>query len=214
MSIILETGLLEATDISKPHLTMAPDSKMRVTFASLPRELRDQIYENLVTVPGIINAQSAGDFGCPKEWQTMRAMFRASLASEKYAIEAYEAFFRSNTFQIVDHSSGFLARKTYYVREDGWSHGWSDMTASVGKILIEHHLYITLPQQKPLLSQLRPLLACHRLSHVTVRVLIPTDERTIKFRLLAEPPFYKGAATDKTLREVTQVCRELIEKIG
>ena len=144
----------------------------------------------------------------------MRAMFRASLASEKFAIEAYEAFFRSNTFQIVDYSSGFLARKTYYVREHGLSHGWSDMTASVGRILIEHHLYTSLPQQRPLLTQLRPLLACPRLSHVTVRILVPTDERTIKFRLLAEPRSDKGAIFDKTLRQITQVCRELMEKIG
>ena len=144
----------------------------------------------------------------------MRAMFRASPASEKFAIEAYEAFFRNNTFQIVDHSSGFLARKTYYVREHGWSHGWSDMTASVGKILIEHHLYTISPQQKPLLTQLRPLLACPRLSHVTVRVLLPTGERTTNFSLLAEHRSPKEVTTDKILREITQVCRELIEKIG
>lgn len=111
---------------------------------------------------------------------------------------------------MVDHNPGFLARKTYYVR----GHGWSDMMASVGKILIEHHLCTTYPHQKPLLRQLRLVVACPRLSHVTVRVLLPTDDRTTKFRLLAEAHSRRGATTDMTLREITQVCRELIEKIG
>lgn len=207
---MLKIGLLEATATPEPRLTMTLNSKMRVTFASLPRELRDEIYAKLVTVEKTINAQSAIDFGCPKEWETMRAMFRASPALEKFAIEAYEAFFRCNTFQIVDYGPAFLARKTYYVREQGRSHGWSDMTASVGKILIEHQLYKILPEQKPLLPQLRSLLACRRLFHVIVRVLLPTDERTIT----AEARSDKGAASDKILRELTQVCRELIEKIG
>ena len=101
----------------------------------------------------------------------MRAMFRANPALESFVIEAYETF-RINTFQ-EDHRFGLLTRKIYYVR----GHGWSGMMASVRKILIEHSLWAhqaTCPHPNPRLHQLRPLLACPRLCHVTVRVLLPS----------------------------------------
>ena len=243
-----DTGLLKATGVSNTYLDKAPNPKMRVTFASLPREVRNKIYEELFTVKKIINNQCAGDFGCPKEWETMRAMFRASPASEKFAVEAYETFFRSNTFQMVGDSPGSLARKTYYVRNHGWSGSYlpipiyniplfkpvgsprtltrdshappgsivltwritTDMKASVRNILIEHQ---TLPRQVSLFRQLRMLMACPRLSHVTVRVL-PSKDQTSKSRLLPKTRHYEEVTTDKILREITQVCQELMEKIG
>lgn len=114
-----ETSVFEATDIPIAPLTTAPHPKTRVEFASLPRELRDKVYEGMVTVHKIIGKQCDRDVGCPEEWKTMRAMFRASPVSESFATEACETFFRINTFQMEGKSPGFLTRKTYYVRGHG-----------------------------------------------------------------------------------------------
>ena len=209
-----EISVLEA-GITKTPLTKAPIPKSRVTFASLPRELRDKIYAEMVTVDNIIWKESARDFGCPDEWETMRAMFRASPALESFAIEAYETFFRINTFQMADWRFALLTRKAYYVR----GHGWSDMMASVTKILIEQYLWVhqaSSTHEISLLHRLRPLLACPRLRQVTVRLcyLVPIEHLGWDPTRHPEHLYRQLATTDKTLREITQVCRELIEKVG
>lgn len=67
----------------------------------------------MANVHKIIGKQCDRDVGCPEEWKTMRAMSRASPVSESFVIEAYETFFRINTFQMEGKSPGFLTRKTY-----------------------------------------------------------------------------------------------------
>ena len=123
----------------------------------------------------------------------MRTMFRASPASEKFAIEAYHDFFRIGTFRMEERSLAFLLHKIYYVR----GFGWSNMMASLGKVLIEHPLGITSRHAKPLLRRLRPLMACPRLSQVTVRLVIATDDQVPSLRRRPESHYYKLDTTKK-----------------
>ena len=156
---------------------------------------------------GIISRPFAGDFGCPEEWETWRAMFRTDPSSEKFAIEAYETF-RINIFQMEEHNPAFLTRKTYYIR----GHRWSDMMASLGKVLIDHPLGITSRQAKPLLNQLRPLMDCPRLFQVTVRIVVAKHDQDPDLRRRPRYPYYKLDTTKTTLGATMQVCWELRDK--
>lgn len=60
MSTKSGTSVLEAADIPKVPLTTPPNpkTKSRVTFASLPCELRDEIYEGLLPFKGSLTASA------------------------------------------------------------------------------------------------------------------------------------------------------------
>lgn len=101
---------------------MASSPKTKVTFASLPREVRDKIYKNMLTDSKTINAAASPvDYGQPEDLRTLRATLHACRASPQFATEAFEVFFQINIFRIAaDQSLGFLHRPLYYVKGEGF----------------------------------------------------------------------------------------------
>ena len=101
---------------------MASSPNTKVTFASLPREVRDKIYRNMLTDSKTINAAARDvDFGQSEDLRTLRATLHACRASPQFATEAFEVFFGINIFRIADNQKlGFLHRPIYYVKSEGF----------------------------------------------------------------------------------------------
>lgn len=74
-----ESGIRKATGVPRAPLTKTLKPETRLTFASLRCELRDEIHEEMTIVHGIIDTQSAGEFGCPKDWEKRRSIFGLAL---------------------------------------------------------------------------------------------------------------------------------------
>ena len=100
---------------------MASSLKPKATFNTLPREIRDRIYENMLTESKTIRTTQRGaDYGQPEDMGTLRATLHACRASPQFAREAYETFFRINTFQMCEEYVGFLNMPVYYVKGQGF----------------------------------------------------------------------------------------------
>ena len=120
--------------------------------------------------------------------------------------EAYATFFCVYTFR-EEHRSGSLTRKTYSVR----GYGGSDVMASVWSILTEHPFLTPCPHPDHLFGQLRPLLVCPRRFHITVTILLPTDDQTnvqAPSRAYLLPARYHGEDTPCNHASVSEAQRE------
>ena len=101
---------------------MASSSRTKATFATLPREVRDKIYEYMLTKPKtIVATQHASDYGQPEDLGTLRATLHVCRSSPQFAHEAFETFFAINTFRIPAQTDLFcLNRPVYYVEGQGF----------------------------------------------------------------------------------------------
>ena len=93
-----------------------------VSFAPLPREVRNKIYKYMINKSKTVNMLfTTQDHGQPEDWRTLRAKLHVCRALLRFAEEAFEAFFELNTFRIeAEHGSGFLNRPAYYTNGRGF----------------------------------------------------------------------------------------------
>ncbi len=185
---------------------MALSPKTKVTFATLPREIRDKVYKHMLTESKTINtSQCAADYGQPEDMGTLRATMHACRASPQFAREAFETFFQINTFTMPAHvGTGFLKRPVYYI--DGLGFQPTMMFVKRIEIIVGTHEYnyeYKQPNEYGLRNCFHKLLACPALCYVTVKV-----EKTsiVEERILAE--------LDIILTDTTDMYQKLKAKIG
>ena len=155
-------------------------------FASLPHELRDQIYRYTVIAedgPVAITGR-ATNYGNGEGIKAIRAILHSSdscSSSTWFAREAYKVFFRQNTFQVhCDNLPEFLTRKSLYLKNEGFF----SISAWVGRldVIIRECAYShgTLDTAKwdRLGNELRQLLGCPRLHTVSLRIQRSEVKRT------------------------------------
>ncbi|CAD6577695.1 MAG: hypothetical protein ASARMPREDX12_008464 [Alectoria sarmentosa] len=192
---------------------MASSLKPKATFNTLPREIRDRIYENMLTESKTIRTTQRGaDYGQPEDMGTLRATLHACRASPQFAREAYETFFRINTFQMCEEYVGFLNMPVYYVK----GQGFKPMMTFVKDIEVE--IVISLgSNQYGLYNCFRNLLSCPVLVRVTVKFRISSslfdggDDVPAVASSITEGILTK---LDDVLTAATGVYQELKGKIG
>ena len=186
------------------------------SFASLPREVRDQIYRHIVIAkcgPVAITSR-ATDYGDGEEIKAIRAILHSSdscHSTTRFAREAYEVFFRHNIFQLkCETLAEFLTRKSLYLKNEGFF----NIGAWVGglNIIISgspySHINRDTKVRDELGNELRQLLRCPRLN--TVSLLM---ER-------AGPKRFECFERDDrkwlcdTLNAIADVCTQLQGKMG
>lgn len=192
---------------------MAASQNIQATFATLPRELRDMVYTQMLTNTERINTTDCTrGLDQQEDWKMLRGMLHACRDMPQYAEEAIEVFFRINTFRIeAEYKIGFLSRPAYYVK----ARGFIPMMMLVKSI--ETQLTIdtttktisTTADKGPndplrLRKFFRELLACPVLRRVTVNVgLFPkqTQEDNIpKAAVVNELDIILNAATGSSQR--------------
>ena len=144
---------------------MASSTKTTVTFANLPREIRNNIYKHMLTEPRTIDVCHTGvDYGQPEDLGTLRATLNACRKSPQFAREAFETFFRINTIRMTGEAGNtFLIRPVHYVQGRGFQPLIMLVQTIVIGVLIGH-------EPHDLSACLRQLLPCPVLRRVTVKV--------------------------------------------
>ena len=182
-------------------------------FASLSRELRDQIYRHIVVAwygPVDITACPT-DLGHEEGIKAIRAILRSSnsrYATTWLAREAYEVFFYQNIFQVhCANLPEFLIRKSLYLKNEGFF----NIAAWIGNLNViiresEYpHINIVTKSRDELGKDLHQLLGCPRLHAVN---LIMERSEVKQYR-----------RNDRkwlcdTLNAIADVCIQLQEKMG
>ena len=183
------------------------------SFASLPREVRDQIYRHIVVAedgPVAITSRPT-DYGNGEGIKAIRAILHSSDSWYKtawFAREAYEVFFRQNIFQVqCDNLPEFLARKSLYLRNEGFF----NIGAWVGglDVIIPQCTYLHIncdtKIRDKLGNELRQLLSCPRLH--TVSLLMERCE--IKSFVMENRKWLCDI-----LNAIADVCTQLQGKMG
>ena len=170
------------------------------TFASLPREIRDQIYEEVVVrLKGAVAATGRPtDYGNCKGFEAIRGILHASTSNTQFAREAYEVYFHRNIFRIsAEDLPEFVNRKSHYLKNKGYF----DVNAWIGRleVMLDEKVR-TRNNDGILVNELRQLLVCPRLHTVSIRIehWITEDEK----RLYG------------LLQTIAEVCAQLREKMG
>ena len=192
---------------------MASSRNTKVTFAMLPREVRDNIYKHMFTEPKTIETiLPAGDYGQPEDWRILRGMLHACRTTPRFVEEAFEAYFEINTFRIeAEHDLGFLNRPAYYVK----GRGYIPMMESIKTV--EAGLSIATNQiagrdTRRLCKCFRDLLACPALRRVTVKVELLGERNIVPTNAVANEA--DSAKLDTILTVATGSYRRLKEKVG
>ena len=176
------------------------DRRSPTTFASLPREIRDQIYELLVVESGVIAATTrATDYGNCEAFEAIRTILHASTTT-RFPREAYEVFFHQNTFRIYAQDlPEFVHRKSHYLKDEGYF----DVNAWIGRLEVTvFWSFCNNPKNicGSLVNELRQLLIYPRLHTVTIQIECA------------------GLRSEEGLREVmraiSEVCAQLRERMG
>lgn len=149
---------------------MASSPKAKVTFASLPREIRDKVYKNMLTESKFFDiSERATDYGQPDDVETLRATHRACRRSPRFAREAFEVYFGIKTFIIwANYDLRFLHRPIYFVENQGFT----TLRMFVQAFEVRLHIRGSGPpvEHQVLGKCFRDLLSCPDLRHVTVKV--------------------------------------------
>ncbi len=174
---------------------MALSPKTKVTFATLPREIRDKVYKHMLTESKTIDtSQCAADYGQPEDMGTLRATMHACRNSPQFAREAFEAFFQINTFTILAKVDlGFLNRAVYYIIGLGFQ---PTMMFVKGIEILVTVSIDKAPKEYGLRGCFHKILACPALRYVTVKVEEDRDFALAEERILAELDIILTATTD------------------
>lgn len=174
----------------------------RTTFASLPREIRDQIYGYIVIAEeGVVAATGRPtDYGNCKGFGAMRKILHASTSNTQFAREVYEVFFHQNTFRIKSQDlTDFVNRKSHYMKNEGYF----DVNAWIGcleVIIYESSWMKPHSISDKTVNGLRQLLLCPRLHKVSIQIECSQsrDEEWLH----------------EILRSIAGICAQLQGKIG
>ena len=148
------------------------------SFASLSRELRDQIYSHIVVSedePVTITSR-ATDYGNGEGIKAIRAILYSSdsrYSTACFAREAYEVYFRQNVFQVkCDNLHEFLTRKSLYLKNEGFFSigAWVGRLDVIIPICAYPRIALDTDKRDKLVNELRQLLACPRLHTVSLRI--------------------------------------------
>lgn len=176
------------------------DRHTPTTFASLPREIRDQVYGFIVIENGPIAVTTRPtDYGGCKGFEAIRAILHASSSSNTlFAREAYEVFFRQNTFRVNSEDlPEFVNRKAHYLKAEGYF----DVNAWIGclEVTVCESICDRRTHGKRV-EHLRQLLVCPRLH--TVSIQIECSRLRSKEEL------------QQIMRAIAKICAQLREKMG
>lgn len=149
---------------------MASSPKPKATFATLPREIRDEIYKNMLTESKKFDISlRAADYGLPEDVKTLRATHQACRKLPRFAREAFEMYFRIKTFIVCsDQDLCFLNRPVYYVKNRGFQPLM--MFVQAFEVRLDIRVVSTAMGHQGLCNCFRDLLACPGLRSVTVQV--------------------------------------------
>ena len=180
------------------------------TLASLPRELRDQIYRYIVIAEDgpLAITGCAMKYGNGEGIKAIREVLHSSHLTARFAHEAYEVFFSQSTFQVhCDNLPEFLTRKSLYLKNEGIF----SVSAWVGRldVIVRECAYsnstLNFHNWDRLGDELRQLLGCSRLHTVSLRIESPESKR---FELDG-----RKSLCD-LLNAIADVCAPLQKKMG
>ena len=170
-------------------------------FRSLPRELRDLVYDHaLVSAKPIGRWKFCNNYSQLEEVRTLKSLL-LTYNSRQVAEEACETFFGKNTFIVAPwRLAEFLGPQSRLIPEGGTL----DVTACIDKIIVTIiDMDSPIPRPRSLASELRVLLDCPNLREVIIDV---HETDNFKFTGRDELCF--------TLCSIARICKNLREKLG
>ena len=174
---IMASSLVPFSKSANPQ-TVNKVKSSPTSFASLSRELRDQIYRHIVVAedePVAITSR-ATDYGNGEGIKAIRAILHSSnsrYSTARFAREAYEVYFRENIFQVrCDSLDEFLTRKSLYLKNEGFFSigAWVGRLDVIIPICAYPHVNRSTDKRVKLVNELRQLLGCPRLHTVSLRI--------------------------------------------